>query len=98
MSIVPPGPDSKTDHPPELLHAAREWIWRHSSQPDGDRWTDDPKYLDWAAANLLVDLAPWLEAAVAVQRVRVLLAEADAYEWNGTTHNSRIRSALGGGA
>lgn len=45
---------------PRLLHAAREWIWRHSRQPDGDRWNDDPKRLDWAAENLLVDLAPWL--------------------------------------
>lgn len=43
-----------------LLEAARGWIWRHSSQPDGDRWRDNPDHLDWAAQNLLIDLAPWL--------------------------------------
>ena len=53
---------------PKLLHAAREWIWRHSSQPDGDRWTDNPGHLDWAAQNLLVDLAPWLTDGQAGER------------------------------
>jgi hypothetical protein len=44
----------------ELLEAARGWILRHSSQPGGDRWADDPDHLAWAAENLLCDLAPWL--------------------------------------
>ena len=37
--------------------AVREWIWRHSSQPNGDPWDSDPEHLDWAAQNLLSDLA-----------------------------------------
>ncbi len=52
-----------------LLHAAKEWIWRHTKQPNGDRWLTprgelvlghDPNSLNWAAENLLCDLEPWL--------------------------------------
>ena len=48
-------------HPPRFsvdqLTAVREWIWRHSSQPNGDPWDSDPEHLDRAAQNLLSDLA-----------------------------------------
>jgi hypothetical protein len=51
-------------HPPRFpadrLSAVREWIWRHSSQPNGDPWDGDPEHLDWAAQNLLGDLAQLL--------------------------------------
>ena len=51
-------------HPPRFsvdqLTAVREWIWRHSSQPNGDPWDSDPEHLDWAAQNLLGDLAQLL--------------------------------------
>ena len=46
--------------PVDQLTAIREWIWRHSSQPNGDPWDGDPEHLDWAAQNLLNDLAQWL--------------------------------------
>ncbi len=41
----------------DRLTAVREWIWRHSSQPNGDPWDSDPEHLDRAAQNLLGDLA-----------------------------------------
>ena len=48
-------------HPPRFsvdrLTAVWEWIWRHSSQPNGDPWDSDPEHLDRAAQNLLGDLA-----------------------------------------
>ena len=44
--------------PVDRLSAVREWIWRHSSQPNGDPWDSDPEHLDWAAQNLLNDLVP----------------------------------------
>ncbi len=51
-------------HPPRFsvdqLTAVREWIWRHSSQPNGDPWDSDPEHLDRATQNLLGDLAPLL--------------------------------------
>ena len=46
--------------PVDYLTAVREWIWRHSSQPNGDPWDGDPEHLDWAAQNLLDDLAQLL--------------------------------------
>jgi hypothetical protein len=46
--------------PVDRLTAVREWIWRHSSQPNGDPWDSDPEHLDWAAQNLLSDLAQLL--------------------------------------
>ena len=44
----------------DRLTAVREWIWRHSSQPNGDPWDSDPEHLDRAAQNLLSDLAQLL--------------------------------------
>src|SRR4051794_10563124 len=49
-----------TDSPVDRLGAVREWLWRHSSQPNGDPWDGDPEHLDWAAQNLLNDLAQQL--------------------------------------
>ncbi len=46
--------------PVDRLAAVREWIWRHSSQPNGDPWDSDPEHLDRAAQNLLSDLAQLL--------------------------------------
>ena len=46
--------------PVDHLGAVREWLWRHSSQPNGDPWDGDPEHLDWAAQNLLNDLAQHL--------------------------------------
>ncbi|MGY1682303.1 hypothetical protein [Geodermatophilus sp. SYSU D01176] len=46
----------------DQLTAVREWIWRHSSQPNGDPWDGDPEHLEWAAQNLLDDLARWLDS------------------------------------
>jgi hypothetical protein len=43
--------------PVDYLTAVREWIWRHTSQPNGDPWDSDPEHLDWAAQNLVDDLA-----------------------------------------
>jgi transposase len=48
--------------PVDRLTAVREWIWRHSSQPNGDPWDGDPEHLNWAAQNLLSDLAEVLES------------------------------------
>src|SRR3982750_4286996 len=42
--------------PVDYLSAVREWLWRHSSQPNGDPWDGDPEHLDWAAQHLLNDL------------------------------------------
>ena len=54
-------PDTHPTRPPaDLLTTAREWIWRHSSQPNGDPWDSDPDHLDLAARNLLKDLSQWL--------------------------------------
>jgi len=44
------------DVPVDRLSVAREWLWRHSSQPNGDPWDGDPEHLDWAAQHLLNDL------------------------------------------
>ncbi len=49
-----------SEPPADLLTTAREWIWRHSSQPNGDPWDSDPDHLDLAARNLLKDLSQWL--------------------------------------
>ena len=38
------------------LSAVRAWLWRHSSQPNGDPWDGDPEHLDWTARHLLDDL------------------------------------------
>ena len=59
------------EFPGDYLLAVREWLWRHSSQPNGDPWDSDPEHLDQAARNLLDDLAEWLvhpEAAVRAPR------------------------------
>ena len=48
------------ERPVDGLTAVREWIWRHSSQPNGDPWDGDPEHLDCAAENLLDDLTQWL--------------------------------------
>jgi hypothetical protein len=65
-------PDAHPTQPPvDLLTAVREWLWRHSSQPNGDPWDGDPDHLDLAAQNLLDDLAQWLigtEAQPAISR------------------------------
>ena len=42
-----------TQPPDDLLTAVREWLWRHSSQPNGDPWDGDPEHLDRAAQRLL---------------------------------------------
>jgi hypothetical protein len=42
--------------PVDGFAAVREWLWRHSSQPNGDPWDGDPEHLEWAARNLLNDL------------------------------------------
>ncbi len=47
----------------DRLSAVREWIWRHSSQPNGDPWDSDPEHLDRAAQNLLGDLAQLLTSS-----------------------------------
>jgi hypothetical protein len=46
--------------PVDCMTAVREWIWRHTSQPNGDPWDSDPEHLDWAAQNLVDDLAQLL--------------------------------------
>ena len=48
------------ESPVDRLSTVREWLWRHSSQPNGDPWDSDPEHLDQAARNLLDDLAHWL--------------------------------------
>jgi hypothetical protein len=42
--------------PVDRLATVREWLWRHSSQPNGDPWDGDPEHLEWAARNPLNDL------------------------------------------
>jgi transposase len=75
-------------HPPRFpvdqLTAVREWIWRHSSQPNGDPWDSDPEHLDRAAQNLLGDLAQLLtstnpQPASAMQRPRAPHPLVDAH-------------------
>jgi len=45
--------DTRVLEPPdEQLIAVREWLWRHSSQPNGDPWDGDPEHLDGATRNL----------------------------------------------
>jgi hypothetical protein len=44
------------DSPTDRLSVIREWLWRHSSQPNGDPWDSDPEHLDRAAQHLLNDL------------------------------------------
>jgi hypothetical protein len=56
--------------PVDLLSAVREWLWRHSSQPNGDPWDSDPEHLDRAAQNLLDELARWLISNTAPTRPR----------------------------
>jgi hypothetical protein len=51
---------SSAEPPVDQLTAVREWIWRHSSQPNGDPWDGDPEHLDWAAQNLVDNLAQLL--------------------------------------
>ena len=48
------------DFPVDRLSVVREWLWRHSSQPNGDPWDGDPEHLDWAAQHLLNDLTQQL--------------------------------------
>ena len=58
----------------DLLTAAHEWVWRHSSQPNGDPWDSDPEHLDQTARDLLDDLAEWLiplEPAVRAPRTHL---------------------------
>src|SRR3954452_1289121 len=50
--------DFRVDH----LSVVRAWLWRHSSQPNGDPWDGDPEHLDWAARRLLDELAERLPA------------------------------------
>ncbi len=50
------------DVPVDRLSVVREWLWRHSSQPNGDPWDGDPEHLDWAALHLLNDLTQQLLA------------------------------------
>jgi hypothetical protein len=60
-----------TASPGDRLLAVREWLWRHSSQPNGDPWDSDPEHLDQTALDLLDDLAEWLippESAVRAPR------------------------------
>ena len=57
-------PDAHPTQPPvDLLTAVRKWIWRHSSQPNGDPWDGDPEHLDRAPQRLLSDLARWLDGS-----------------------------------
>jgi hypothetical protein len=44
----------------DRLSVVRAWLWRHSSQPNGDPWDGDPEHLDWAAQHLLDELAQQL--------------------------------------
>jgi hypothetical protein len=46
----------------DRLSVVRAWLWRHSSQPNGDPWDGDPEHLDWAAQHLLDELAQRLLA------------------------------------
>lgn len=45
---------------PSPLGAARDWLWRHSSQPNGDPWDSDPDHLELAARGLAAELSQWL--------------------------------------
>jgi hypothetical protein len=45
--------------PNDRLPVIREWLWRHSSQPNGDPWDSDPEHLNHTAQTLLHDLARW---------------------------------------
>ena len=49
--------DSSTQPPGDPLEAARQWLWQHSSQPNGEPWDHDPECLDRAARELLTSLA-----------------------------------------
>jgi transposase len=56
-------PDARPPRRPvDRLTAIQEWLWRHSSQPNGDPWDGDPEHLDRAAQNLLSDLAQALNS------------------------------------
>ncbi len=66
-----------TGPPVDLLPAVREWLWRHSSQPNGDPWDGDPEHLDRAAQRLLSDLAQWLLAAGSSTIASTIAAEQD---------------------
>jgi hypothetical protein len=52
----------------DQLSAVREWIWRHSSQPNGDPWDGDPEHLDAAAQTLRSDLARCQSAPIRRRR------------------------------
>jgi hypothetical protein len=56
VSMTDPDP-RMARFPVDQLSAVREWLWRHSSQPNGDPWDCDPEHLDRAARNLLDELA-----------------------------------------
>src|SRR3954462_14178860 len=49
-------PTRPADVPVDRLGVVREWLWRHSSQPNGDPWDGDPEHLNRAAQHLLNDL------------------------------------------
>lgn len=49
--------DRSTPPPGNPLGAARQWLWRHSSQPNGEPWDRNPERLDRAARELLTSLA-----------------------------------------
>jgi hypothetical protein len=61
--------------PVDRLTAVREWIWRHSSQPNGDPWDSDPEHLDWAAQNLHAPGPPLNTLIWATDRHDSLLVE-----------------------
>jgi hypothetical protein len=46
--------------PVDCMTAVREWIWRHTSQPNGDPWDSDPEHLYRTAQHLVDDLAQLL--------------------------------------
>jgi hypothetical protein len=52
----------------DRLSVVRAWLWRHSSQPNGDPWDGDPEHLDWAAQHLLNDLTQQLLASTHPRR------------------------------
>jgi len=61
-------PSRLADVPVDRLSVVREWLWRHSSQPNGDPWDGDPEHLDRAAQHLLHDLTQQLLASTHPRR------------------------------
>jgi len=49
-----------SEGPVDLLTTAREWLWRHSSQPNGDPW--DGARSIWIGQRLLSNLVQWLSS------------------------------------